>query len=166
MKKRVEVFSDGSCLGNPGPGGWAALIRTGDEERWVAGSDIETTNNRMELQAAIEGLRAISDASKIVLTTDSRYVVQGITKWIKNWKALNWSRGKSGPVKNKDLWIELDRETQRHEEIDWIWVRGHSGHPENDQVDKIARLEAANAHKNDEMGSMKTNQKQWKFEIT
>lgn len=136
-KKTVELFTDGGCRGNPGPGGWGALLRFGSHEKELYGYDPETTNNRMELMAAICGLETLNEPCKVVLTTDSQYVRQGITNWITNWKAKNWMTSAKKPVKNKDLWQRLDAASGKHE-IDWRWVKGHSGHAENERVDELA----------------------------
>ena len=143
----VEIFTDGACRGNPGPGGWAALLRypggerggTGDAERCIRGCEASTTNNRMELTAAIEGLQALAQPSRVSLTTDSQYVRLGITRWIKDWKRRGWKRSDKRPVLNRDLWQRLDALNERHEVV-WHWVKGHSGHAENDAVDRAANL--------------------------
>lgn len=135
--KTVEIFTDGACKGNPGPGGWGALLRYGDTEKPLCGGEKNTTNNRMELMAAIEGLRALKQACKVILTTDSQYVRQGITQWMFNWKKNGWKTSAKKPVKNADLWQELDAESKRHE-IEWRWVKGHSGHRENEIADELA----------------------------
>ena len=132
------MFTDGACRGNPGPGGWAALLRAGDNERIVDGAEPNTTNNRMELMAAIEGLAALKRPCAVRLTTDSEYVRQGITSWIAGWKRRGWKRKGGHPVKNQELWQRLDEQNMRHS-VDWRWVRGHSGHPENERVDAAAR---------------------------
>jgi len=133
----VEVFTDGACRGNPGPGGWGALLRTGGHEKHLSGATPATTNNRMELTAAIEALRALKRSCQVDLTTDSQYVRQGITTWIINWKRRGWKTAGRKPVKNIDLWQALDQEAARHE-INWHWVKGHSGHPENELADQLA----------------------------
>lgn len=137
MLKQVEIFTDGACRGNPGPGGWGALLRYGDREKELYGAEPHTTNNRMELTAAIEGLSALKEPCKVILTTDSQYVRQGITQWMSGWKAKNWRTAGKKPVKNIDLWQRLDTETQRHD-IEWHWVKGHSGHRENEIADMLA----------------------------
>ncbi len=139
LSKTVEVFTDGACRGNPGPGGWAALLRYGENEKLVSGAEPETTNNRMELMAAIEGLAAITRQAQVHLTTDSQYVRQGVTLWLENWKRNGWRTAARKPVKNKDLWQRLDEQAQRHE-VSWFWVKGHSGHEENERVDEAANL--------------------------
>lgn len=133
----VEIFTDGACRGNPGPGGWGALLRVGGNEKELWGGERDTTNNRMELLAAIRGLEALTRASKVVLTTDSQYVRKGITEWIANWKKRGWKTASRQPVKNKDLWEQLDQLEQSHD-IEWKWVKGHSGHIENERVDALA----------------------------
>ena len=133
----VEIFTDGACRGNPGPGGWAALLRRGENERLLSGASSMTTNNRMELQAAIEGLAALKRASRVVLTTDSQYVRQGVTTWVATWKRNGWRTSAREPVKNRDLWERLDLLAASHQ-VEWKWVRGHSGHPENERVDQAA----------------------------
>ena len=135
--KHVEVFTDGACKGNPGPGGWGAILRMGRHEKELSGSDPETTNNRMEMTAAIMALRALTEPCNIVLHTDSRYVIDGMTKWIHGWKRNGWINASKQPVRNADLWHDLIEAAQRHT-IRWEWVKGHNGHPENDRVDKLA----------------------------
>jgi len=137
MSARVEIFTDGACRGNPGPGGWAALLRHGGNEKVLAGADPATTNNRMELMAAIEGLAALKRRTRVALTTDSQYVRQGITQWLPGWKRNGWRTAARQPVKNRDLWERLDALAAAHE-VEWHWVRGHSGHPENERVDQEA----------------------------
>ncbi len=135
----VEIFTDGACRGNPGPGGWAALLRWSGKEKMISGATPDTTNNRMELLAAIEGLRALKQKCSVDLTTDSQYVRQGITQWLVNWKANHWKTSQKKAVKNQDLWKELDKLSQAHE-IRWHWVKGHSGHRENEMVDEAANV--------------------------
>ncbi len=137
MPRSVEIFTDGACRGNPGPGGWGVLLRFGDGEKQLWGGEARTTNNRMELTAAIEGLAALTRGCNVQLTTDSQYVRQGITTWIKNWKARQWKNASRQPVKNRDLWERLDRLAELHE-VEWHWVKGHSGHRENELVDALA----------------------------
>ena len=139
--KEVEVHTDGSCLGNPGPGGWAAVLRYQGRERELAGGEALTTNNRMELMAAIMALEALSEPCRIILQTDSQYVRQGITEWMANWVRRNWKTAGGEPVKNRDLWERLHAACQRHT-IEWRWVKGHSGDPDNERVDLLARNEA------------------------
>lgn len=135
--KTVELFTDGGCRGNPGPGGWGALLRFGKHEKELYGYESETTNNRMELMAAIAGLETLNTPCKVLLTTDSQYVRQGITSWISNWKAKGWKTAAKKPVKNKDLWIRLDEACDKHD-VEWHWVKGHSGHAENERADELA----------------------------
>jgi ribonuclease HI len=135
--KEVEVFTDGACRGNPGPGGWGALLRYGGHEKELYGGEAMTTNNRMELTAAIESLAALTQPCKVSLTTDSEYVRQGITSWLENWKKRGWKTAAKKPVKNVDLWQKLDEEVARHE-VEWHWVKGHSGHRENELADQLA----------------------------
>lgn len=137
----VELYTDGACLGNPGPGGWAALLRFNGTEKELSGGDPDTTNNRMEMQAVIEGLKALSRPSTVTVYTDSQYVQKGITEWINGWKARDWKTAAKKPVKNVDLWLELDEIQERHS-VTWQWVKGHAGHPENERVDDLARQEA------------------------
>jgi len=138
----VEIFTDGACSGNPGPGGWAAILRSGKHEKEISGGDALTTNNRMELTAAIRGLEALKKPSDVIVYTDSRYVMDGITRWIPRWKLNGWRTGKKDPVKNDDLWRALDAATVRHR-TSWKWVAGHSGHPENERADALARAAIA-----------------------
>lgn len=133
----VHVFTDGACRGNPGPGGWGVLLRFGDKEKELYGYQPESTNNQMELMAAIRGLEALTRPCKVELTTDSQYVRQGITQWIHNWKKNNWKTASKKPVKNKELWQRLDEAVQGHD-LQWHWVKGHSGHEENERVDELA----------------------------
>ncbi len=139
--KQIELHTDGACLGNPGPGGWAALLRYGAHERELVGGEALTTNNRMELMAAISGLEALTEGCGVVLFTDSQYVRQGITEWMPNWVRRGWKTAAGAPVKNRDLWERLHAAIQRHR-IDWRWVKGHSGDPDNERVDQLARAEA------------------------
>lgn len=134
---KVIVFTDGGCRGNPGPGGWGALLRFGDHEKEIYGYEAETTNNRMELMAAICSLEVLSRECSIVLTTDSQYVRQGITEWMEGWKKRGWKTAAKKPVKNKDLWQRLDEAVKQHD-IDWQWVKGHSGHEGNERADDLA----------------------------
>ncbi|MBE9537711.1 MAG: ribonuclease HI [Proteobacteria bacterium] len=135
--KHIEIFTDGACRGNPGPGGWGALLRYNGVERELFGGDGDTTNNRMELIAAIEGLKALKKHCKVTLTTDSVYVKSGITEWLEGWKKRGWKTAAKKPVKNVDLWQALDEQNQRHE-VEWCWVKGHSGHRENEIADELA----------------------------
>jgi ribonuclease HI len=139
--KIVKLYTDGACSGNPGPGGWAALLVYDDNEKMLSGHEEHTTNNRMELQAAIEGLKDLKFGCQVILCTDSEYVKKGMTEWIDNWKKRNWKNTNNQPVKNQDLWQKLELEVSRHQ-VSWEWVKGHSGHPENDRVDEAARLQS------------------------
>ncbi|WP_228243023.1 ribonuclease HI [Porphyrobacter sp. GA68] len=144
--KHVEIFTDGACKGNPGPGGWAALLRMGRHEKELSGQEADTTNNRMEMIAVIRALNALIEPCAVTLHTDSRYVVDGITKWVHGWKKRGWTNASKKPVRNADLWHELIAAATPHQ-IEWEWVRGHSGHPENERVDRLAsdQAEAARA---------------------
>tara|TARA_B110000444_G_scaffold252580_1_gene282119 strand:+ start:280 stop:723 length:444 start_codon:yes stop_codon:yes gene_type:complete len=135
--KEVEIFTDGACRGNPGPGGWGALLRYGKNEKKISGGDQLTTNNRMELMAAIKALESLKEPSRVTLTTDSEYVRQGITSWMSGWKKRGWMTANKKPVKNIDLWQSLEKASGIHE-IDWMWVKGHSGHRENELADQLA----------------------------
>ncbi|HEY9142406.1 MAG TPA: ribonuclease HI [Arenimonas sp.] len=140
-KKSVEIHTDGACLGNPGPGGWAALLRHAGRERELAGGETETTNNRMELMAAIMALEALKSPCEVELSTDSQYVQKGIGEWLPNWIRRGWKTAAGQPVKNQDLWMRLDAAAKPHA-VRWKWVKGHAGHVENERVDKLARAEA------------------------
>ncbi|EED32976.1 ribonuclease HI [gamma proteobacterium NOR5-3] len=135
--KNVELFTDGACRGNPGPGGWGALLCYAGKEREVYGAEPNTTNNRMELSAAIEGLAALSEPCAVRLVTDSTYVMKGITEWLPNWKRRGWKTSAKKPVANADLWQLLEVQNQRHK-VSWEWVKGHSGHPGNERADALA----------------------------
>jgi ribonuclease HI len=135
--KQVEIFTDGACKGNPGPGGWGALIRYGDHEKEISGGDRDTTNNRMELMAAIQALNILIEPCNVRLCTDSKYVLDGITKWVAGWQRNGWKNASKQPVRNADLWHDLIEATARHE-IDWQWVKGHSGHEGNERADTLA----------------------------
>jgi ribonuclease HI len=135
--KEIDLFTDGACRGNPGPGGWGALLLYAGRERELYGGEPDTTNNRMELRAAIEGLTALSEPCKVNLLTDSTYVMKGITEWLPNWKRRGWKTAAKKPVANADLWQQLDTQNQRHE-VNWRWVKGHSGHPGNERADALA----------------------------
>ncbi len=134
----VYAYTDGACSGNPGPGGWGVLLRYGEHEKRLCGGEADTTNNRMELMAAIKALESLSRPCKVILVTDSKYVQQGITEWIHGWRKKNWKTASKKPVKNKDLWQQLDAATQTHQ-IEWQWVKGHAGHAENEIADELAR---------------------------
>ena len=134
---KVEIATDGACKGNPGPGGWGAIIRSGTRERELSGGETLTTNNRMELMAAIEGLNALKRPCHVTLSTDSRYVMDGLTKWIKGWQKNGWKTAAKQPVKNADLWQALITAAKPHR-IEWLWVKGHAGHPDNERADKLA----------------------------
>jgi ribonuclease HI len=133
----IEIYTDGACRGNPGPGGWGVLLRAGEHQKELWGGEEHTTNNRMEMTAVIEGLSALKRPSQVVLTTDSQYVRKGITEWIEGWKRKNWQTAARKPVKNVELWKLIDQLASEHT-IDWQWVKGHSGHPENERVDQLA----------------------------
>lgn len=137
----VEIFTDGACKGNPGPGGWGAIIRSGSNEKELSGGEAMTTNNRMEMTAAIEALNALKRPCRVSLTTDSNYVRDGITKWIHGWQRNGWRTADKKPVKNADLWQALIKAASRHQ-VEWHWVRGHDGHPENERADTLASAEA------------------------
>ncbi|MEF9976884.1 MAG: ribonuclease HI [Thermomonas sp.] len=140
-RKQIEVHTDGACLGNPGPGGWAALLRWREVERELVGGEADTTNNRMELMAAIAALEALREPCDVILTTDSQYVRQGILDWLANWIRRGWKTAGGDPVKNRDLWERLQAAAAPHA-VDWRWVKGHNGHPENERVDQLARIAA------------------------
>lgn len=138
----IEIFTDGACSGNPGSGGWGAILRCGNTEKELSGGAADTTNNRMELTAVIEALKALKRECEITLYTDSRYVMDGVNEWLPNWKRNDWrTTNKKSAVKNIDLWQELDRLLPLHK-IKWVWVKGHNGHPENERVDKLARAQS------------------------
>ena len=137
MTEHVELFTDGACKGNPGPGGWGAVLRFKGKERELSGGEPDTTNNRMEMMAAIEGLKALTRPCHVKLWTDSKYVLDGITKWIHGWQRNGWRTADKKPVKNADLWQALLAAIAPHQ-VDWHWVKGHAGHPENERADKLA----------------------------
>lgn len=137
MTTPVEIYTDGACRGNPGPGGWGAFLSWEDKKRTLHGGELNTTNNRMELMAAIKALAILKKSCKVALYTDSQYVKNGITQWMVNWKARGWKTSTKKPVKNQDLWQLLDEQVQRHD-VSWHWVKGHSGHPGNDKADALA----------------------------
>ena len=138
MAKLIEIWTDGACSGNPGPGGWGALMISGEHEKELFGGEAETTNNRMEMMAAIQALSALKGPSKVRLHTDSTYLKDGLTKWIHGWKRNGWKTATKKPVKNKDLWQMLEEATRRHD-IEWVWVKGHAGDPGNERADELAR---------------------------
>lgn len=141
--KTVELFSDGACKGNPGPGGWGVLLRYGEHEKSLSGGEDNTTNNRMELTAVIKGLAELKESCEVSVTTDSQYVRKGITEWIAKWKQNGWRTSAKKPVKNSDLWKQLDNEAARHQ-MTWHWIKGHSGHRENEIADELANYGIAN----------------------
>ena len=144
----VHIFTDGACKGNPGPGGWGVIMKYGDHVKELNGYSSKTTNNIMEITAVIEALKSLTRPCAIILTTDSNYVKDGITQWIHNWKKKGWKTANKKPVKNKECWLQLDTEIQRHQ-IEWKWVKGHSGHPENERADELAN-EAVEDNRNTE----------------
>jgi ribonuclease HI len=137
LTKTIEIYTDGACRGNPGPGGWGVLLIAGEHRKTMHGGELETTNNRMELTAAIEALNALRGRSRVTLYTDSKYVMDGIREWMPNWKKRGWKTAAKKPVKNQDLWQALDAAVERHE-VDWQWVKGHAGHPGNEAADALA----------------------------
>jgi ribonuclease HI len=139
-KKAIEIFTDGACSGNPGPGGWGAILRYRDKEKEISGFRNNTTNNQMEMTAVIEALKMVKEPCRITIHTDSQYIKNGITQWIKNWKRNGWKTADKLPVKNRELWEAIDELSQKHD-IKWEWVRGHAGHPENERCDELARME-------------------------
>lgn len=149
--KKVSLFTDGSCLKNPGPGGFAAILRYGNAQKEISLGYTLTTNNRMELMAVIKGLNALKEPCEVTITTDSQYVKNGMTKWLEGWKKNGWRTSNKTPVKNKDLWQLLDTECQRHK-LHWEWVKGHDGHPENERCDQLARSCASNEALADDIG--------------
>lgn len=144
MSNTVQLFTDGACSGNPGPGGWGAILRFKGVEKELKGGEPLTTNNRMEMMAVIEGLGALTRPCVVEVYTDSEYVKKGMTEWLRGWKARGWKTADKKPVKNEDLWRRLDEAAQRHQ-VSWHWVRGHSGHPENERADQLAREGAREA---------------------
>lgn len=138
MMKRIELFTDGACSGNPGPGGWGAILRHGRHEREICGGEHETTNNRMEMRAVIEGLTALKHPCHVTIYTDSKYVMDGVTKYMHSWKRQGWKTADKKPVKNKELWLELDAALTRHD-VEWVWVKGHAGNAGNERADALAR---------------------------
>ena len=146
--RSVKAYTDGACSGNPGPGGWGVVLQFGDHERELKGGESDTTNNRMELTAAIEALKALKEPCHIALTTDSTYVKDGITKWLSNWKRNGWKTATKKPVKNQDLWQQLEDCVAQHT-VEWLWVKGHSGHPENERADTLANEGMSALKRND-----------------
>ena len=146
MSKTVEIYTDGACSGNPGPGGWGVVLRYGEHEKELFGGEADTTNNRMELMAAIMGLELLTRSSTVRLTTDSQYVRKGITEWLAGWKRNNWKTASKTPVKNVELWQRLEKAAETHQ-VQWCWVKGHSGHPDNEKADELARRGALAAQK-------------------
>jgi ribonuclease HI len=135
--KLVDIYTDGACMNNPGPGGWGAILRYGGHEKEIHGGEPDTTNNRMEIMAAIQGLESLTRPSTVHMYTDSQYLRRGITEWVSGWKRNGWKTKEKKPVKNVDLWIRLDSVVQNHE-VQWFWVKGHAGHPENERADQLA----------------------------
>ncbi len=142
--KSVEIFTDGACKGNPGPGGWGAIVRYGVHEKEISGGDPATTNNRMEMTAAIRALKLLIEPCEVTLYTDSKYLIDGITRWVDGWQRNGWKNASKQPVRNADLWHELIEAAAQHE-IEWLWVKGHSGHPENERADRLASAAAEGA---------------------
>jgi ribonuclease HI len=135
---KIEIYTDGACSGNPGPGGWGAVLIYKEHQKKISGAERETTNNRMEIRAVIEALKALKKSSQVIVYTDSKYVQSGINEWIHSWKANGWKNAAKKPIKNVDLWRELDEQAAKHS-VEWIWVKGHSGHEFNDMADELAR---------------------------
>ncbi len=140
MSQEVELFTDGACSGNPGPGGWGAILRFKGTEKELSGGEADTTNNRMEMTGVIEGLSALKRSCNVKVFSDSQYVIKGMTEWLVQWKARGWKTADKKPVKNEDLWKRLDELCAKHR-VSWEWVKGHAGHPENERVDALARIE-------------------------
>jgi ribonuclease HI len=138
MTQVVEIYTDGACRGNPGPGGWGVVLKWGSHQKFLCGGDLQTTNNRMELMAAIVALETLKRPCNVHLYTDSTYVQQGISEWLENWLQRGWKTSNKQPVKNQDLWERLNQATQRHQ-VEWLWVKGHNGHPQNEKADQLAR---------------------------
>jgi len=145
--KHVDIFTDGACKGNPGPGGWGVLLRMGKHEKEMSGGEPDTTNNRMEMTAVVKALEALIEPCEVIIHTDSRYVIDGMTKWIAGWKRNGWINSSKKPVRNADLWHELIDAAKRHK-VEWQWVRGHNGHVENERVDRLASDAASEAGRN------------------
>jgi len=153
VSETVEIFSDGACKGNPGPGGWGALLRFGSAEKELWGGEVDTTNNRMELMAVIRALESLKRPCRARITTDSQYVRQGVTAWMPRWKRNGWQTADRKPVKNKDLWERLDQAVSRHD-LQWHWVRGHAGHPENERADRLANRGIPRSRQDPSSGSL------------
>lgn len=149
--KTVELFTDGACSGNPGPGGWGCVLRYKGREKELSGGESETTNNRMEMTAVIKGLQHLKEPCHVILSTDSKYVLDGVTKYLPTWVKNNWRKSDKKPVLNQDLWQELVQELNRHQ-VEWIWVKGHAGHPENERVDALACQERDKYKPNNTVG--------------
>ena len=145
MSKTIEIYTDGACRGNPGPGGWGALLIAGKHEKRMYGGEDDTTNNRMELMAVIEALNALKGGRSVIVHTDSKYVMDGITKWMVNWIKRDWKTANKKPVKNKDLWMALEKAAARHD-VEWRWVKGHDGNPGNEAADELANLGIDSRH--------------------
>jgi ribonuclease HI len=145
--KKVQLITDGACIGNPGPGGWACILRHGESKKEIFGSEPHTTNNRMELTAAVKGLTALREPCEVEIVTDSQYMKNGIQKWIANWKRNGWRTAEKKPVLNQDLWEELDRQNARHKTI-WSWTKGHASHADNNRCDELATAAARNQTRN------------------
>jgi ribonuclease HI len=145
--KKVQLITDGACIGNPGPGGWACILRYGDKKKELFGSEKQTTNNRMELTAAVKGLAALREPCEVEIVTDSQYMKNGIQKWIANWKRNGWRTAEKKPVLNQDLWEELDRQNSRHKTV-WSWTKGHASHADNNRCDELATAAARNQTSN------------------
>ncbi len=137
--KNIEIFTDGACRGNPGPGGWGAILRFGDHQKELHGGTAQTTNNRMDMTAVIEALMSVKETAQIVITTDSKYVIQGMEEWLPQWKNRGWRTAAKKPVKNVDLWQQLDQLVNQHQ-VSWQWIKGHNGHVENERADWLANL--------------------------
>jgi len=152
MTQPVEIYTDGACRGNPGPGGWGIVLKYGIHQKFLCGGELQTTNNRMELMAAIVALETLKRPCNVRLTTDSVYVKQGITEWLENWVQRGWKTANKQPVKNQDLWERLNQATQRHK-VSWHWVKGHNGHPENEKADELARKGLEQTLQKNEHGS-------------
>ncbi len=139
--KKVSIFTDGACKGNPGPGGWGAIMRYGEHEKELSGGEVETTNNRMEMMAALEALRLLKEPCEVQIYTDSKYLLEGMTKWIHGWQKNGWKNASKQPVRNADIWHNLIEAVRMHK-IQWFWVKGHNGHPENERADALASAAA------------------------